>query len=251
MAPDPWNPDQYERFHAERRQPFADLQALVQREPAMRVVDLGCGTGELTRELHRGLGAHVTLGLDSSAAMIERSAAFVEPGLGFERADIADFDAPEAFDLVFSNAALHWLPDHEQLLARLTRALRPRGQLAVQVPANHDHPSHVVAAEVAADFGIAPRASPVLAPEAYAALLDRLGYREQHVRLQVYVHHLASRDEVVEWVRGTLLTDHAKQLTPAGFDDFLARYRARLLPALPDTRPHFFAFKRILFWARR
>ncbi len=251
MPRDAWSPEQYERFRTERQQPFSDLVALVRPQPGMRVVDLGCGTGELTRALHRQLGAHETLGLDSSDAMIARSDAPVEPGLRFERADIADFVAPRSFDLVFSNAALHWLPDHDALLARLTGALRPRGQLAVQVPANHDHPSHVVAAELAADFGIPPRESPVLAPETYAAVLDRLGYVAQHVRLQVYVHHLDSHAGVVEWVKGTLLTEYERRLSPEDFARFLERYRARLLPLLEDARPYLYPFKRILMWGQR
>jgi len=251
MGADTWSPDQYDRFRAERQQPFFDLLALVRAEPGMRAVDLGCGTGELTRELHRRLGARETTGIDSSAAMLERAAAHGGDGLTFQQADIADFRAHEAFDLVFSNAALHWLPDHEALLARLTAALRPHGQLAVQVPANHDHPSHTVAAALAADFGIPPRESPLLLPEAYAAVLDRLGYTQQHVRLQVYVHHLDSRADVVEWVKGTLLTDYERRLSPEAFRDFLSRYREQLLPLLEDTRPHFYAFKRILFWGRR
>src|SRR5262245_16169559 len=251
MPLDPWNPDQYDRFRAERQQPFFDLLALVTPVPDMRVVDLGCGTGELTRELHLRLAARTTLGLDSSAAMIERSAAHTVDGLRFARSDIADFAERDAYDLVFSNAALHWLPDQPAQLARLTAALRPGGQLAVQVPANHDHPSHVVAAAVAGDLGIPPRQSPVLAPEAYALVLDRLGYREQHVRLQVYLHHLASRDDVVEWVKGTLLTDYERRMPPDAFREFLVRYRERLLPQLDDARPYAYPFKRILLRARR
>src|SRR5262249_42755330 len=113
MPRDAWNPAQYDRFRAERQQPFFDLLGLVRPQPGMRAVDLGCGTGELTSALHRRLGARETLGLDSSDAMIARSDRHAEPGLRFERGDIADFVASEPFDLVFSNAALHWLPDHD------------------------------------------------------------------------------------------------------------------------------------------
>jgi len=251
MSRDTWNPDQYARFRAERQQPFFDLLGLVRAAPGMRVVDLGCGPGELTATLHRQLTAHETVGLDSSGAMIERTAAHAAPGLRFERGDIAAFSAEGTFDLVFSNAALHWVPDRPALLARLTAALRPGGQLAVQVPANNDHPAHVVAAALATDLGIAPRTWPVLVPERYATLLDELGYVEQHVRLQVYGHHLATREDVLEWVKGTLLTDYERRLTPEAFAHYLELYRERLLPHLADARPFFFPFKRILLWARR
>src|SRR5438270_8854867 len=145
---DQWNPEQYDRFRDERSQPFFDLMALVEARPAMRVVDLGCGAGELTQLLHQTLKAGETLGLDSSAAMLAKSQALAGNGLRFEQRDIGEFAAEGEFDLVFSNAALHWLPCHESLLARLTAALKAGGQLAVQVPANNDHPTHVVAAEL-------------------------------------------------------------------------------------------------------
>jgi len=257
MADKDWNPDQYDRFRDERRQPFFDLLSLVQSRPNMRVVDLGCGTGELTRILHDRLHASETLGLDNSAAMLERCGRSAGNGVRFEHGDFAAIALVEPYDLVFSNAALHWAPAHTDLLRRLTAVLRDDGQLAVQVPANHDHLSHLVAAAVAAEEpfrsaldGYVKEIS-VLTPEAYAAVLDDLGYRVQHVRLQVYVHHLPRRDEVVEWVKGTTLTDYQKRLPAEMYERFLARYKERLLPQLQDTRPYFYPFKRILLWAQR
>jgi len=252
-----WNPTQYERFRDQRSQPFFDLLALVKPKPAMRVVDLGCGTGELTQELHRQLSASTTIGIDSSASMLERAAAVAGGGLTFQRAEIESFDWGDAYDLVFSNAALQWVPDNRKVLAHIARSLAPSGQIAIQVPANDDHPSHAIAAEIAAEepfrtvLGGYQRESYILAPEGYAALLDELGFAEQHVRLQVYPHRLSSRDDVVEWVKGTLLLAYQKRLSPDLFDQFLARFRDRLFQKLPDTRPLFYPFKRILFWGQR
>ena len=254
---DRWNPEQYERYRDERSQPFFDLLALVEARPLMRVVDLGCGTGELTRVLHERLKAAETLGLDSSAAMLAKSQSFAGDGLRFEQRDISEFAAAGEYDLIFTNAALHWLQDHEGLLGRLTAALRAGGQLAVQVPANNDHPAHVVAAGLArrSPFREAmqgyERHWPVLKPEAYAALLHRLGYSRQHVRLQVYGHVLAAREDVIEWVKGTLLTDYEKRMPADLFAEFMRQYRERLFEHLEDARPYFYPFKRMLFWARR
>jgi trans-aconitate 2-methyltransferase len=256
---DGWDPCTYERFSDERRQPFRDLVALVAPVPGGRVVDLGCGTGELTAELHRQLRAASTLGVDRSLSMLKDSTAYAENGVRFEKGDIATFEGSD-YDVVFANASLHWVEGHEALLARLAGVLRPGGQLAFQVPANFDHPSHTVAVEVAAEERFAAelatgavqtvRASNVLLPEAYATRLDDLDFVEQHVRLQVYGHHLASTDEVVEWVKGTLLTQYRERLSPDAYAEFLARYRRRLLAVLGDERPYFYAFKRILCWAR-
>ena len=254
---DTWNPAQYERFQAEREQPFHDLVALVTRRPAGRVVDLGCGTGVLTAALHRALEAAETVGVDSSDAMLERSREIDVPGLRFERGDIGDWAPAAPFDVIFSNAALQWVPDHPALLARLTSMIEPGGELAIQVPANFDHVSHQLAADTArgepfaSAMGQYVRAFSVMAPEAYATLLHALGFEAQIVRMQVYGHVLESSDAVVEWVRGTLLTDYESRLPVALYQEFLARYRERLHAALGDQRPYFYPFKRILMWGRR
>jgi trans-aconitate 2-methyltransferase len=257
LSTDTWDPGQYERFRDERSAPFFDLLSLVAPVPGGRVVDLGCGTGELTRALHERTGASATLGIDSSEAMLARSRPHAGGGLSFELGDIAHWAPAEPVDLVFSNAALHWVDDHAELFARLTAALRPGGQVAVQVPANHDHASHLVAERVAAEepfrdaLGGYLRRSPVLEPEVYAVLLDRLGYVTQHVRMQVYLHVLPEPGAVVDWVKGTLLTDYKRRLPDALYEDFVARYRELLLTELGEDRPFRFTFKRLLLWGRR
>ena len=257
---DGWDPVQYDRFAAERARPFWDLLALVEPVPGGAVVDLGCGTGELTARLHGHVHAATTTGIDTSAAMLERARALTGGGLRFEAGDIAAFDAHDRFDVIFANASLQWVPDHRALLARLGRGLRRGGQLAVQVPANADHPSHIVAAEVAHEspFREAMDGAPpddvvhgVLAPQQYAERLDELGFVEQHVRLQVYGHHLASTDDVVEWTKGTTLVRFRRVLPPAMFEEFVLRYRQRLRGVVGEHAPYFYAFKRILVWGRR
>ncbi len=257
MTPPDWSPAQYDRYKTERSQPFFDLLSLVRPSAGMRVADLGCGTGELTRALHEKLGAAATVGVDASEAMLERSRAFEVPGLTFTRGDIATWAPPAPVDLVFSNAALQWVDGHEALLARLASWLAPGGQIAVQIPANDDHPSHTVAAEIASESPFRDalrghvRVFPNLTLDGYAALLDRLGFENPHVRMQVYAHRLPAAEDVIEWVKGSLLTDYEKRMEPALYTQFLARYRERLLAQLGDTRPFLFPFKRILFHATR
>ncbi|MCA1842243.1 MAG: methyltransferase domain-containing protein [Actinobacteria bacterium] len=251
-ATDSWDPTQYRRFEAERDQPFHDLLSLVELVPDGAVVDLGCGDGRLTELAHRSLGAASTVGIDSSPAMLADVPA--ADGLSFELDDIAVWSAPPAYDVVVSNAALHWVADHPTVLGRWRAALRPGGQLAVQVPANFDHPSHSVVGEVADGLGLTVEPDPVavnvLRPEEYAVVLDGLGAVEQHVRLQVYVHHLPSSGDVVEWVKGTTLTRVKRATDPEGYERFLTAYRARLLEVIGDKAPYTYPFKRILFRAR-
>jgi trans-aconitate 2-methyltransferase len=239
-----WNPDQYDKFKSERQQPFHDLVALIEHRPRMRVVDLGCGTGELTRALHDHLQAEETLGIDSSETMLLKSASFGAEMLHFERGDVEAFVTDRPYDLVFSNAALHWIEDHERLVGRLVSFLSPHGQLAVQMPYNHDHPSQTIAAELAAKYDVAPRRPPLLAMEEYASLLHRLGFARQHVRLQVYGHQLASSRDVAEWTKGSTLTEYQRKLGDR-YDAFVTEYTERL----GDERPYFFTFKRLLLWA--
>ncbi len=257
MPQDVWKPELYARFRAERSRPFYDLLAMVRGRPGMRVVDLGCGTGELTADAHARLEARSTLGVDSSPAMLEKAAPLAGNGLSFVLGDIAHLEAPaEGYDLVLSNAALHWVPDHPTLLRRLRDLLAPGGQLAVQVPANQTHASHRLANELAREEPFATalkgyvRHRAVLTPVEYALQLKRLGFVEEESRLQVYVHELGEPADIVEWCRGTLLTDYEKRLPPNLWHRFLDAYRRRILDNIPDERPYLYTYQRILFSGR-
>jgi trans-aconitate 2-methyltransferase len=257
-----WDPKQYEIFRNERSLPFFDLlddcakRLDVAKKIPARVIDLGCGTGELTKILHERVNAGSTLGLDSSAAMLAKAPQNIS-NLKFEQGDISTFTAENTYDLIFSNAALQWVDDHESLFAKLARALTHGGQLAIQMPSNHDHVSHVVAAEVAQRphfsklLGGYVRHAPVLPVEDYASLLEKLGLVDQRVHLHVYAHHLESRAGMVEWVKGTMLTDYSRRLSPTDYEAFLAEYTESLFARVPDTRPFFYPFKRVLIWATR
>ena len=256
MTADSWSPEQYARFAAEREQPFWDLLAMVEPAAGGAVVDLGCGTGELTLALHERTGAGETVGIDSSTRMLDRTPA--ADGLRFEHADITEYEPSGPLAIVFSNAALHWLPDHGTLFARLRSWLATGGQLAVQMPDNMDAITHRTAAELGRDPRFAPhlehaaaeRRGAILSGEEYAVLLHQLGFAQQTVIRRIYAHLLPGRDDVVEWFRGSLLTEH-KRLLPADiYDDFLTAYRATLLPQLDDRRPYLLPFPRLLMWAR-
>ena len=252
---DGWDPAQYNRFAAEREQPFWDLTQLLRPVERPKVVDLGCGNGRLTAYLSAVLGSASMLGVDSSPAMIAAATAPAAHHIRFELGDIGAWEQSESYDIVFANASMQWVPDHPCVLARWSRSLRRGGQLAVQVPANADHPAHLVAAELAEELLDDPPpdvvAQNVLAPERYAELLDELGFEEQHVRLQVYAHHLGSTADVVEWVKGTTLTRFKGPLGIAEWQRFIDLYRERLLSVLGDRSPYLYPFKRVHLWARR
>ncbi len=254
---DAWNPDQYAKFREERRQPFRDLLAMVEPIPGGRAIDLGCGPGELTRELHDTTQVAVTIGLDNSEAMLERAQAHAGRGLRFKLGTILRFAPTKPLDLVFSNSALQWAPDHEKLFERLAAGLNEGGQLAVQMPANHEHPSHVIADAVAREEPFASeldgyqRQWPVQQPEWYAELLHTLGFEEIDVRVQIYPHLLDSREEVVEWVKGTYLTAYQSRMREEVYEKYVEEYRSRLMRTLRDDRPFMYTYKRVLMHARK
>jgi trans-aconitate 2-methyltransferase len=180
------------------------------------------------------------------------------PGLSFAQGYIETW-LGENLDLVFANASFQWVDDHLSLLARMRTALREGGQLAFQVPANFRHPSHVLAGQVAnespfieaLDEDVPPsRGRFVLSPEVYADLLYELGALDQVVRMEVYGHELASTGDVVEWVKGTVLNPFRTRLSPELFEEFVDRYRERLIETVGEREPYFYGFCRILCWAR-
>ncbi len=243
-----WDPGTYGRYERERLRPALDLLARVPPLAARRVVDLGCGAGGPTRALAARFPEAEIVGVDGSADMLREAAA--APGgerIRWRHEDLASWRPQEPLDLVFSNAALHWLDDHPALFARLARALAPGGVLAVQMPASHDLASHrllrATLAERAPDgkpFGSdALRARrerrPVAEPLAYRRWLAPC-VRSVDVWLYEYEQELEGEDAVLAWVRGTALRPVQDELAarPAGVREaFLERYRALLAEAYP------------------
>ena len=250
---DAWSPDTYNRFKEERSQPFHDLCAMVKPREGMRVLDLGCGDGELTARLHGQSGARETIGLDSSDNMLAQARPREGKGLRFLRARIEELPVAGPFDLVFSNAALHWVEDHEALFGRIAEKLAPGGQLAVQLPYSEASLFHAAARDVAEEFreplGGYVRHLHALSPEKYAYLLNWLGFAEQEVVLRIYPHVLPSLADSVDWFRGTLLTSYESRLDSATYARFVARYGEVLHEHCKDAQPFFFPYTRILLSA--
>jgi trans-aconitate 2-methyltransferase len=230
-----WSPPEYLRFADERARPFADLLAQVgARDPAV-VVDLGCGTGELTASLaRRWPGAQVT-GVDSSPAMLAAAAAHVD----VQAADLGEWAPDGPVDVLVSNAALQWVPNHPEQLVRWAGSLAPDGWLALQVPGNHSAPTHALLAELCrapawADRvgALAPSPGQVLDPADYLDVLTSAGLTAQAWET-TYLHVLTGPDAVLGWVRGSVLRP---VLAALGTDApaFEAEYRAALRAAYPQ-----------------
>lgn len=248
----PWDPVQYHKFKEERFAPFADLFALIKVRDGISAVDLGCGTGELTRRLADRLPGSSVLGIDNSPQMLEKARALERPGLTFAAGDISALTG--RWDLVFSHAAIHWLDNHAEIIPRLLTRVKPGGQLAVQLPSNHRHPTHTLIMETAREepFSTAlagwVRQSPVLEIDRYAELLHLCGGTEITVFEKVYPHLLANADAVAEWTSGTTLVPYLERLPQELHAGFLDRYRKKLHSIWPRG-PVFYTFRRILMAA--
>jgi trans-aconitate 2-methyltransferase len=250
-----WDPAKYLEFEDQRLRPALDLLGRVTARAPRTVYDLGCGAGNVTRLLReRWPEARVT-GVDSSEAMLA-AAARAAPGVAWVHADLAAWSAPAPADLIFSNAALHWLDDHPALFPALARQLAPGGVLAVQMPRNHVAPSHTEMVETARGGPwrdrLAPllRLAPVAAPAAYLDMLaphvDRVDIWETE-----YLQVLDGAAPVVEWVKGSALKPLLDALEPAERTAFLASYGARVATAYP-RRPDghtLYPFRRLFILA--
>lgn len=250
-----WNPDQYLKFAGPRRRPAVDLINRLAADCPGTVYDLGCGPGEITRILAERWPAAAITGIDNSPAMLARAA---EGGSAIEwvEADIAAWSPPGPADLIFSNAALHWLDDHKSLFPKLFSMLAGKGVLAVQMPRNHAAPSHRLMAEAAgagpwADT-LAPllREDPVEKPRLYYDLLAPHAAAVDIWQTD-YTHILEGRDPVLEWLRGTALKPLLDALDETGNTDwkdaFVGDLSGRLnqaYPMHPNGRT-LFSFRRL------
>ena len=234
-----WSAGQYGRFEAERTRPAADLLARIATDGVTRVVDLGCGPGNSTALLVDRFPLAEVVGVDLSGDMLAAARPRL-PGVRFRQEDIVAWRAEEPVDVVFANASLQWVPDHEAVFPHLLAGLAGGGTLAVQMPDNLDEPTHRLMREIAADGPWAERMAGVAAERAerhdaawYYTLLGGSGAHTVDVWRTTYFHPLAGVGAVVEWLKGAGLRPFLARLRPEETDAFLERYRAAIVDAYP------------------
>ena len=257
-----WNAQLYRRFEDERTRPAAELLARVPlADDAAYVVDIGCGPGNSTELLARRFAHAQVLGIDNSQDMLvaarERLA-----NCQFEYADIASWQAEKINgrlpDLIFANAALQWVPEHETLFPRLLNMLAPGGVLAVQMPDNREEPTHRLMRAVASEQ---PWAAQIGDPNAVRTDLLSLNHYydllARHAQVDAwrtaYQHPMDSAEAIVQWVRGTGLRPFLQPLSPELSDSFVAEYTRRIdaayVPRSDGKR--LLAFPRLFLVAQR
>jgi trans-aconitate 2-methyltransferase len=257
----PWNPDLYLKFNEERTRPARDLAmravALLGQARAVDVVDLGCGPGNSTTVLAELFPGARLVGVDSSQEMIDKARA---AGLAarWVVADAAAWQPAQAFDLVFSNAMLQWLPDQDDVVRRMWSWLRPGGVLAVQVPANGASPLHRALSAVSAGSRWS---------SCFGGLGDRIRYREPDhwhdtlaavgARADVwettYWHVLDGQQALIDWYASTGLRPWLERLDAEmerqAFKEEVLRHAAPSYPVRRDGTV-LFPFRRVFFTAQ-
>lgn len=232
-----WNPSTYLQFADERGRPFFDLAARIAAENPKHVVDLGCGPGQLTATLaNRWPGAMIT-GIDSSPEMIKSAAQQAGPRVGFEIADLRQWQPAEPVDVLVSNAALQWVPDHREVLPRLLDTVAPGGWFAFQVPGNFAEPSHRLLHALAKDprFAKATRGlerAAAFGAADYLADLTALGCAVEAWETS-YLHILTGPDPVFRWISGTGARPILEALDEDQRAEFVAEYKQSLNAAYP------------------
>lgn len=251
-----WDPSHYARFADERLRPAIDLLARVSQDAPHRIYDLGCGTGPATRLLRDRWPEAVVVGVDNSPAMLHRATEQL-PGIEWVRKDLEGWQPPWRADLIYSNAALHWLPDHATLFPRLMSYIAPGGFLAVQMPNNFSAPSHTLLADTiqagAWRVRLAPlfRPAPVHPISLYYKLLAPLAQSLDLWETE-YLHVLEGIDPVKEWIKGSWLKPILDALDASARNLFENQYANSLRNAYPPSANGvtLFPFKRLFVVAQ-
>ncbi|CAA9357391.1 MAG: Trans-aconitate 2-methyltransferase [uncultured Nocardioidaceae bacterium] len=255
MSQHVWDPERYLAFSDERTRPFLDLVGRIGAVQPLRVVDLGCGPGNLTSLLADRWPSAEVSGLDSSAEMVSRAQAEGGSRVRFELADLREWRAADPVDVLVSNATLQWVPGHLDLLPRLVQQVAPQGWFAFQVPGNFAQPSHVVLHELAAEAPYAQHVADVARPsshepQTYLEALAGLGCQVD-VWETTYLHVLTGPDPVFTWISGTGARPTLQSLPDSVRPQFEEEYKRRLREAYP-AGPHgtVLPFRRIFAVAR-
>ncbi|MDQ1164504.1 methyltransferase domain-containing protein [Flavobacterium sp. SORGH_AS_0622] len=249
-----WDPKKYNEFKEERSKPFLDLTSHIVDKPNLKVIDLGCGTGELTKKLSEKLTNPIVLGIDNSAEMLAKAP--LGSHLNFEKRTILEqLENETKWDLIFSNAALQWIDNHNELFKKIISRINPGGQLAVQMPQQNENILNKILLNLVQEEPFSSylnnwtRPSPVLTLDEYAKILFQNGGKDLVLYEKVYPLISANKNDFFDFISGSALTVYQERLKPNEFEELSNEFKKRIDTYFPVV-PSIYAFRRLIIYGK-
>ncbi|MDF2932471.1 MAG: trans-aconitate methyltransferase [Chryseobacterium sp.] len=253
----PWNPEIYNQFKNIRYQPFFDLINLISSENLKKAIDIGCGTGEQTHILSEKFENADFLGIDSSAEMLAEANPFQNEKLHFNKMAVEDFiKSEEKYDLIFSNAALQWSDDHQNLFPKLLSMLSENGQFAVQMPVQSENILNQILFKLASEEPYKTqlqnwnRVSPVLNIDEYAQMMFDAGLKDLNISVKVYPIIADDSEKLFQFISGSALIPYLERLDDVNKVNFVSEYKRRIGEHFKNF-PAIYAFKRLILYGKK
>lgn len=250
----PWNPEIYNKFKDIRFKPFVDLMELIKPVESGKAIDLGCGTGEQSIFLAEKFKQIDFLGVDSSAEMLAKSKEYVTENLHFEQSTNEGIaNSGKKWDLIFSNAALQWSDNHEELFSKLIDLLNSGGQFAVQMPVQNENKLNQILHQLVSEEPFKSylkgwkRNSPVLSMDQYAQIMFDGNLEDIQIITKVYPIIAQDHDALFDFISGSALIPYMELLEEDQKKLFVIEYKKRIAENFPKL-PAIYAFKRIFLY---
>ncbi|KRD59592.1 trans-aconitate methyltransferase [Flavobacterium sp. Root935] len=249
-----WDPKKYNEFKEERSKPFLDLTSHIVDKPNLKVIDLGCGTGELTKKLSEKLTNPIVLGIDNSAEMLAKAP--LGSHLNFEKRTILEqLENETKWDLIFSNAALQWIDNHNELFKKIISRINLGGQLVVQMPQQNENILNKILLNLVQEEPFSSylndwtRPSPVLTLDEYAKILFQNGGKDLVLYEKVYPLISANKNDFFDFISGSALTVYQERLKPNEFEELSHEFKKRIDTYFPVV-PSIYAFRRLIIYGK-
>ncbi|KAA3601526.1 MAG: methyltransferase domain-containing protein [Calditrichaeota bacterium] len=252
-----WDANQYLKFENKRLRPALELLDRIPLKSPKKILDLGCGTGNVTKIISERWQSSKVIGLDSSQQMLEKAQKFSSE-ITWQLQDINSWNPDETFDLIYSNATLHWVKNHTEIFSRLLSKINKNGFLAIQMPLNQKAPSHALMSKVLTELNFCSEefrenlwAKAVEEPSFYYDLLAPK-VKMIDIWTTTYYQIMEGENPIYEWVKSTGLRPVLKNLTEMEKEIFIPEYQKRLRIAYPKQkdRKTIFPFTRLFIVAQ-
>lgn len=249
-----WDPKKYNEFKEERSKPFDDLTSHIVDKSNLKVIDLGCGTGELTKKLFDKLTNPTVLGIDNSAEMLTKVP--IQENLEFkEKTILEQINDKTKWDLIFSNAASQWIDNHNELFPNIISRINPGGQLAIQMPQQNENILNKILYQLVQEEPFSSylknwtRPSPVLTLDEYAKILFENGGTDLVLYEKVYPIISNKKDDFFDFISGSALTVYQERLKEEEFATLTTEFKKRIDAYFPVV-PSIYAFRRLIIYGQ-